>query len=357
MYEIIESGSLPDDDFKEESKNITTFRKVMERNDHRKLEDEELEIESPELRAIYRECVRHEWFKEDRVIESSAPFISFVYAWDRFVKACEPCAEDSQARREAREDLKQVLSLIRKSASLESYFKARDAIEKDGIIKYEHLWTLFRPGELVYARPMSPEFPDYQMFEVWVSDKPEEGLENDLASEKEFEITCVGMDFDGAKFERFFYYFKIKQFDNERRVENLEIFPTRFYRNKEGLRDDSELQSELLGRGRQFVEFCVADNRDFQCDYNGAAMAQATSGLARLTSSRTMADSASSISADDDDLVLSAICPEIHGPVVVDNYSYLRSERHKDRPPYPPLGRLHVRSADDSDCPWYASPY
>ncbi|KXT08310.1 hypothetical protein AC579_1790 [Pseudocercospora musae] len=352
-YEIVEASST--ESAASTSKTLTTFRKVMDRDNDRKLKTEEIDIESPELKALFLECSLHRdksRYQHGDAIKLTSPFYDFVWYYDNFMKECEPQPDDTDVRKEARQDLTELMAVIKKS-SLEPYFKIRESLIANGTILYEWLWTLFPGGQKVYAKPMSPVFSDYQMLEVYTCDLPSSVTHETIAQDKKFTVGCTAFDFDGVKFEKYYYEFTIKKFDNERAIHKLELFPTKFYRSSDDdAPDDTDLQRDLLKRGKKFVEMCTADAKDMQCDYNGTAIAPVSGGFARLASGRLETETMSTYSDDreDKDSGTSSTFPEIQGQVIVDNYLFLRSERNEGRPQNarPPLGEYDPLVLDDN---------
>ncbi|CAK1364315.1 unnamed protein product [Cercospora beticola] len=355
-YETLKAGNVDSKEDKSQTK-VTTFRKVMDRDNERKLKHEAIEIKSAELRKLFLECSRHRDpvnFQHDEKLELKSPFLDFAWYHDDFLKACEPRESDSPARAEAREDLKQLLGLVKKSSSMEPYFKTRENIENAGTIKYEHLWSLFPMGERVYAKPLAPTFPDIQMFEVWYcATTPPESHEIPHKP-KTTKLYLFGFDCDGVKVDRYYYTMEIKKFEGERSIDMLEIFPTRFYRNSDRQRDDSALQQELLDRGRRFIELAVADTKESQRSYYGTAITQvnAQSAFAGMASGRDDTETAASNSDDEEDnkIGIKSLTPDIRGKIIVDNYSFQRSKRNPVAYMNPPLGRVDGWALLELDC-------
>lgn len=336
---------------------MTTFIRVMDDDNIKKLDYEKIEIESPEVRKLYLECcpnkdgLQHEQGESLILI---SPFLEFGWYYHEFTKACEPCEADSTSRKEAREDLKQVFGLVKKS-SMEPYFKIRETIESTGMIRYEHLWSLFPPGEKVYCKPLAPKFPDWQMLEVeWYEDIG--NSRNDAKRIRSTNLRVYGFDCDGTKFEKYLYTFKIRRFKEEKAIDTLGVFPKRFYRNSEKRRDDSELQADLIERGLKWADLCAADPRDSQHSYDGPSITYLVS--ASRTSGRHDDETITSLDDDDHDSDgITSITPDIQGKIMVDNYLFLRSERNDIEYSCPPLGRISVHDVYDSDCQWYVSAF
>ena len=311
----------------------------MDASNEMKVDLEVIEIHSQSLKNLMAET--DEWWG-DVVKESThqvtvdEPFHPFVWEWDRYVKACEPKDSDTRAIKEARQDLEGLMQLITSSNSLESYFRSRDLLMNSKKIKFDYLWTLFRHGTKVYARPYMNEL---QMFEVkGYSESPYEG--------NRFRISCSAFDWDGSKFSTYNYDFYIKEFAGEKPINSLGVFPTEFFCNDDGNYDDSQLRQQLFERGRKYCELCTEEASSFQCEYQGTAIVT-PSGLHRLTSKGRGEDALSSYSdppwAQYDGQELDVTSIDITGKqsrVIIDNYAFLKSERNTmKRGDMPPLGK------------------
>lgn len=358
-YETLESSATAAASPK--FKTLTTFRKVMDRDNERKLYNEEIDIESPELMQLFLECSLHREnarHKHGDMIALVFPFVEFVWCWDKFAKAQEPQPDDTDERKKARQDLTQLLSMVQK-ASLEPYFRIRETLQSAGTIRYEWLWTLFPRGELVYTRSLSPVFTDWQMLEVYSCHLPSTASDETSMKTKSFSVSCMAFDFNGTKFERYVYEFNIKKFEDEKPIHKLEIFPTRYYRAADDESpNDANLQRDLLKRGKRFVNFCTADVRDFQCDYDGTAISATAGGVDRLASARLQSETASVISDDreDDGTGISSIYPEVQGQVIIDPYLFMRSERNRVKYGSVPLGDVGLPfTLPETTCAWYVS--
>jgi hypothetical protein len=93
----------------------------------KKVAFEEVEIHSAELKRLIMETdVMWRDIEEGQQFICSSPFYRFVWAWDRYTTACEPKEDDTEAKKIARQDLKEILQHVRASKGLESYFRFRD---------------------------------------------------------------------------------------------------------------------------------------------------------------------------------------------------------------------------------------
>lgn len=228
--------------------------------------------------------------------------------------------------------------LIKNSDALEPFFKIRESQIASRSVRFEWMWTIFAPGTKVYARTF---MSDFQMLEVEMYHRPEDkidhGLERMTAS-----IYCSAFDWDGVKFQRYTYIFDIKRFDGERPIDSLEVYPIEYFNDTDD-RKDERLRTELKERGRKFWKLCTAKETDLQCTYSGTVMTE-TTGFARLTNSGAEEDNLSRYGGSTSRDVLEAYkfnpkSVPINGRIIVDNLTFLKSDRNSRRPQFgPPLG-------------------
>ena len=344
------------------------FRRVMEDDNPKKTSYEEVELTSPALQRLFLKiCLTRVPPGDEKSFESStilikSPFVDFIWFWDELENACQPMDTDPAEESLARGDLKQVMALIRKSA-IEPYFKMREASLAEGssaTIPYEYLWTIYRPGTMVYAKSYLDE---WQMFEVINCARPIIGLgDNDSKNPAKFTgrrflVTGAAFDWDGSRFYVYEYDFYIKR-DNKKgevpmQIQALEIFPTTYYRN-DTESDDRKLRADLVQRGRKFWQFCNIESDDIQCNYEGAVLVSSGRG-SHLTSYRQGEndDNSTSFSDSDEGDDTTFKRTKYHGNAIVDAESYLRSQQWlRAEPPLADL-RTDVWTGADLECRWY----
>ncbi|KAL8930795.1 MAG: hypothetical protein Q9208_000336 [Pyrenodesmia sp. 3 TL-2023] len=129
-------------------------------------------------------------------------------------------------------------------------------------IKFQDLWLLFKPGDLVITsrkphlarrvlavrggRPLlTKAHLDLDTTSVGVNKHEVTGR---TAESSPFTIEYVGIDFDGAKFGPIHESMDISEFDEEKNIAELEAYPMSFSE------DPTALQELLLKRGQRFVQ-------------------------------------------------------------------------------------------------------
>lgn len=123
-------------------------------------------------------------------------------------------------------------------------------------IRFDDLWYLFSPGDLVICGPHP-----LKAWRVLVTSGGRHNLATTVYLEQDtiapakheanpFTILCCYLDFDGQRFREILQDFKIESFDNEKEVISLKVFPLRYHHDAEKLRMD------LIERGRDFLK-CI----------------------------------------------------------------------------------------------------
>lgn len=307
----------------------------MNAGNEKKVESEEIEIHSQELKHLIGDTdMRFSGLNDDKQpITMQNPFEAFVWSWDTYTKACEPHEDDTPARKMAREALKELLQLVKGSEDLVSFFRSRDLLKNSKMVKFEDLWTIFPHGSKVYARSYMNEL---QMFEVKYCSLPS-------PSQKEFTAICAASDWNGSKFSTYIYDFYIKSFEGEKLISSLDLFPTEYYCNDEGEYDDSKLKEMLYKRGQKYYDHCMQSPKQYK--YDGAVIVSAT-GLHPLTSKGKGADDLFRLSnkqSDTDSQEINVTSIDMTGNqkrVIVDNYTFLKSGRNPiNFGDAPPLGK------------------
>jgi hypothetical protein len=340
------------------------FRRVMDDDNPKKPNYDEIVLQSLALQRLFCAACpdfgppRDEPDSEPLPIVFRSPFLQFVWNWDVLEAASKLTEDDSIEDSAARADLRQVMDLLRKS-KIEPYLKQRKPVGGESTstnIPYEYLWTIFPKGTMVYGKSYQE---DLQLMEVVDCSVPKRPRTSDPINPAKytgdsFHVFAAAFDWDGSKFRVFEYEFIIrKDTKQETPVHALKVFPTAYYRDEAGNRNDDKLRMSLAERGRKFWQLCNIESDDVKCRYEDVVL---TTSVSKLGRSQLMADH-----PDDEYSVQSSSDPdesdrrrirkvEYVGQAIVDAKSYLRSQGSD-----PPLGDLDLESwtdAHDSTCQW-----
>ncbi|ETS74539.1 hypothetical protein PFICI_13023 [Pestalotiopsis fici W106-1] len=163
-----------------------------------------------------------------------------------------------------------LLKYIRDTFEDESRSYKRAIKSESGAINYEHLWTTFRPGSLVYARVLGHPHA-YKLLSTcyYKGQIPALGL------------TVQFIDYDGDKFGTRTTEFRIPQFSGTLRFDQLNIRPL------DTLSNEDETRKQLIQRGIRF-EKLVGQT---YMHYTGVAVKKQQSGYERVNlTERVMID-------------------------------------------------------------------
>jgi hypothetical protein len=248
----------------------------------------EIDIHSPELIDLLKEVITKDgdypgigW--EGQSVNFLGPFAPIVYYWDEFNEQTKTQKDDSPERVQARDDLKELLEWVKGAEENEMYFKTREQNIQSKTTTFDRLWTLFRPGTKVFAKPcMGME----QIFEI-------ETPPDSWRDPKEVLVTCWYWDWVGDKLARVNVTFRIDKFRGTKDISTLQCFPLEYYRDENGNFSGDQLIEKLRARGKRFCEVNkVKRGADQMFEYNG---------FEALLNDRSVLERPKDRSADDSD--------------------------------------------------------
>lgn len=171
----------------------------------------------------------------------------------------------------ARSDLRLLLDQVRSSSDTKEYFTERETGDKPTLVSFKWLWTLFRPGELVY----STVFRDQpQLFIVRESKSlPYIGADKESPARPQdyWMLTCWSYDWDGEVFKRVPVVFYFPRFQGTKPIKTLPAHPLEFHEYGKGISCRQELEDMLMERGKRFRELCAAKSFPHQLEFDGEA--------------------------------------------------------------------------------------
>lgn len=238
----------------------------MDLSDEKKFRYSEVDIEARGLRTLLRKVIGdsypgQSWLGE--VINMIGPFTPIVHNWDELWRVSKDTSPDKDD--EAREDLGKLLEYVASSSELEAYFKTRESNLQSKTTTYDTMWTLFRPGTLVVAKPYL-NLP--QVFEVKAPPDPfEEPGEDHI-----LRVECWCYDWNGKDFTKATFSFPIERFRGTKEISSLFCCPLEHYKDEKGTFDES-LRRSLIKRGERFQELCeVQKGAQQMFDYDDLAL-------------------------------------------------------------------------------------
>ena len=154
-------------------------------------------------------------------------------------------------------------------------------------IAFEHLWLLYRPGDLVYTIKSLEDSGTYQAFRVlhvtggraildtlrncgfnavhdrsWeeesdTEEKARDTIRGSSSNMTTLIIDCFSIDFDGNRLGPKSRRFVIPTFTGKRKVDALEVCPAFFHPQHEKVRQ------EMVGRGRRFIQLANGTHKRY----------------------------------------------------------------------------------------------
>ena len=205
------------------------------------LETVKLEVNSPYLLQVFRDVVRaHPAVPSDftKPFEMESPFQMLYHFWDEITERRETIDDDDARmhfsllldfmKTELGKDREHCLGMVRKKQ-----------------ITYTRLWTIFKPGDMVYTSVMG---------QPWLLRVQKTSYEESTTIGKYMEVHCHCTDYDEhGKVGRAKQVFRILQKrkfagENPAFITELDIFPAKF------LADLESLTSRLSDRGKYYLE-------------------------------------------------------------------------------------------------------
>lgn len=189
-----------------------------------------------------------------------SPFEPLVHNWDNLQKlAAEEVSDEDGSQ--ARNDLKLLMDTILDGSGdedLDSYFKLREATREQGSVTYKNLWTLFPPGTFVYGKPFQGQSEVFLVQDtngVWPT-----------GTRENWSIACWAYDWNSTKFCRSPYNIAFEPFEGQKSIVSLPYYPLCFHK------EEKELRSELITRGKRFRALCESREGSQMFAYDGGAM-------------------------------------------------------------------------------------
>lgn len=123
-------------------------------------------------------------------------------------------------------------------------------LKGQGVMTYEHLWTLFQPGSLVFSKQQGQD----RIFRLHSSKYGQDRNSNPV-----YWLTCQYVDYDGTRWGTNKLNVCIPAFDGTRPITSLQTLPLDFHSSK------AEIAAKLIERGSKVEKFAGSHYRA----YNG----------------------------------------------------------------------------------------
>ncbi|KAI0193019.1 P-loop containing nucleoside triphosphate hydrolase protein [Xylaria flabelliformis] len=194
------------------------------------LEVYEIVVQSPFLKQFLRDAIPKLDFHIDNIV-LKRPFEDAFHHWADLKEVARRTTDTK-----ALDHIKLLLNILRRE--LKETAKQHSELLSKSLMTFDYLWTLFKPGELIFGgNGNSP-----QMYKL---EKTE--YDTDSKGNPVFDLRCSVVDWDGDSFGRKQSWERIRAFGGLMKITSLPFYPARFIEDHAGIRD------RLLTRGNIFA--------------------------------------------------------------------------------------------------------
>lgn len=283
------------EDWEEAAENTETGRyALLVRNkksfdSRKKSEIDSIVVQSPLLKAVL-ETVLSGYPSITTGLDRltfQAPFQPFVHRWERLVEAKE--ATNDVETKEHVELLFQTLE-----TELSDTIKARNDLISHGVCTFEHVWTIFEPGDFVFTAQDSAD----RAFQLQSADY------RNTRCGSAYSLTSEAVDWDGENFGRSRTTLNIYEFNGTLPISQLGVYPLKYHS------DEAKLKERLIERGKVFEQL-----KGFQYkQYTGIAIGHGMFGPIKYTVRRASVNLYSCANTS----------RQVDSRIIIDTYAYNR---------------------------------
>lgn len=204
---------------------------------HEPLEIDSIVVNSPLIRValeeIFSDCPEIDMEAQSWTFQ--APFELLFHYWDELNEFLEP--ENSDTSLHVKVLYNVLLPVLEEPLSLSK------TLNSHGLISFELIWTLFKPGRTIYCRRTAEDEADC-LFVLESSGYKE----REKQTEPDYSLTGTRVDWDGKQFGRTRFSLDIGHFDGPKHITELPAYPLEDGEHKKAV------ESRLLERGYRFEQ-------------------------------------------------------------------------------------------------------
>ncbi|RYP40755.1 hypothetical protein DL767_001473 [Monosporascus sp. MG133] len=198
------------------------------------MEISEIVVQSPLLRTFLKDALSGypglSFSLEEVVLKS--PFAAAFHHWDKFKEAALHHPDEKILTH-----VRLLFGILRKE--LKNTFRRHKDLLLNSLITFDYLWTLFKPGELVYK----PGKTSPRMYRVL---RTEYDVCDDVLV---FDLYCLSVDWDGDEFGSHTGWERIRSFNGPVVITDLLIYPERF------VRDLDQVEGRVMIDAKAYFEY------------------------------------------------------------------------------------------------------
>lgn len=163
-------------------------------------------------------------------LEFNAPFEPFVHRWGQMLRFKEMKHDEKTT-----EHFSLLFSVLKEE--LKDTIKAFEDYVAHGVITYQHLWTIFQPGGIVFS-------DSHQGTTCALEFRNGKYAKTNCGNS--YQLTCESIDWNGTNFGRSNQCLQVWEFSGTRLIKSLHSYPLSFHPEKEAVK------ALLIERGKKF---------------------------------------------------------------------------------------------------------
>jgi hypothetical protein len=221
---------------------ITRLQKA--EDSRKKYETHSIIIQSPHLKEALTKILRgYPGVSCDlRRLEFEAPFRPFVHRWQQLLAY--------RARKDidavAAEHVEMLYDVLR--MELKDVIKSLEDYVGHGIVTYEHIWTIYQPGSVIYSGSHNGSHGAYKL---------RSGAYIETRCGNFYQLMVEAIDWDGNHFGRSLQSIRVPEFQGTSSILGLLAFPLSFHPKQDQVKD------LLIARGKKFEKLAGSQYKEY----------------------------------------------------------------------------------------------
>ncbi|KAF2849339.1 P-loop containing nucleoside triphosphate hydrolase protein [Plenodomus tracheiphilus IPT5] len=229
----------------EETAQHALITRLQNANDSRKkFQIHSIIIQSPWLKDALAEIL-HEYPGVHcglKRLEFEAPFRPFVHRWPQLL--------EYRTRKDLNTTTAEHLELLYNvlAAELKDVIKTLDDYVNHGIVTYEHIWTIFQPGSVIYSDSHNGAHAAYTL---------RSGAYVETRCGNAYQLSIEAVDYNGTHFGRCVESIRLWEFIGTTHILGLSAFPLSFHPHQQ------KVKEALIARGKKFEQLADCHYRSY----------------------------------------------------------------------------------------------
>jgi len=221
---------------------ITRLQKA--EDSRKKYETHSIIIQSPHLKEALAEILRgypgvHCGLKR---LEFEAPFRPFVHRWPQLLAY--RARKDVDAA--AADHVQLLYDTLR--VELKDVIKTLEDYVDHGIVTFEHIWTIYQPGSIIYSSSHNGAHGAYKL---------RSGAYIETRCGKFYQLMVEAVDWDGNHFGRSLEAIRVPEFQGTSPILGLKAFPLSFHPKQD------QVKELLITRGKKFERLAGSQYKEY----------------------------------------------------------------------------------------------